>query len=237
MSEHEVFRTTLMGGYDKDDVMERLRNIKEASMQEKNRLLKEITAKDKKIADLTQRLDDKDAQMTKLEKDINEKYKKYVDHYESITRLLVESQIKADTMISDAKKKSDQIIRVTDEEVKRKIDSVQGEIDARLAEGKRKYMAVQDELNEIVELINDAQKRFMTSYKEVHQIVSTIPDSLKGFEDEAMDVNSGDISVDDILNRVKVGLEGLKEESLDDPDVEDDENEDISELIEKYSEE
>lgn len=50
--------------------------------------------------------------------------------------------------------------------------AVQAEVDAKLADGKRKYIAVQDEMNEIVELINQAQIRFMASYKEVHKIVS-----------------------------------------------------------------
>ena len=46
------------------------------------------------------------------------------------------------------------------------------------ADGKKKYVAVQDEMNEIVELINQAQKRFMSSYKEVHRIVTAMPESL-----------------------------------------------------------
>lgn len=238
MSEHEVFRTTLMGGYDKDDVLERLRNIKDSAMQEKNKLLKDLTARDEIISDLKRRLDEKDAQRKKLEQEINEKYKKYIDHYESITHLLVESQIKADTIVADAKKKSEQILKVTDEEVKRKIDSVQSEIDEKLIEGKRKYVAVQDELNEIVELINQAQKRFMTSYKEVHQIVRMMPESLKGLEEEALDVDSGALSTDDILTRVQAGLNELRDESLDDPDDPDEvADRDISRLVEKYSEE
>ena len=61
---------------------------------------------------------------------------------------------------------------------------MQSEIDDKLVEGKKKYLAVQDEMNGIVELINQAQKRFMASYKEVHQIISTMPTSLQDIEDE-----------------------------------------------------
>ena len=57
-------------------------------------------------------------------------------------------------------------------------------MDAKLADGKRKYIAVQDEMNEIVELINQAQIRFMASYKEVHKIVSAMPETMRELEDE-----------------------------------------------------
>ena len=58
------------------------------------------------------------------------------------------------------------------------------EIDDKLLEGKKKYVAVQEEMNEIVQLINQAQRRFMASYKEVHQIISTMPSSLNDIEEE-----------------------------------------------------
>ena len=64
------------------------------------------------------------------------------------------------------------------------MEAVQSEIDDKLREGKKKYIAVQDEMNEIVQLINQAQKRFMASYKEVHQIISTMPTSLNDIEEE-----------------------------------------------------
>ena len=57
-------------------------------------------------------------------------------------------------------------------------EKVQEEVNEKLADGKKKYVAVQDEMNEIVELINQAQKRFMSSYKEVHRIVTAMPESL-----------------------------------------------------------
>ena len=69
-------------------------------------------------------------------------------------------------------------------EAKRKVESVQSEIDDKLMEGKKKYLAVQEEMNGIVELINQAQKRFMSSYKEVHQIISSMPTSLNDLEEE-----------------------------------------------------
>ena len=71
-----------------------------------------------------------------------------------------------------------------EEEARRTIDSIQQEVDDKLAEGKKRYVAVQNELNEIVELINQAQKRFMASYKEVHNIINAMPESLSDMEYE-----------------------------------------------------
>ena len=75
------------------------------------------------------------------------------------------------------------MIEEAEAEAKRRVESVQSEIDDKLLEGKKKYLAVQEEMNGIVELINQAQKRFMSSYKEVHQIINSMPTSLNDIED------------------------------------------------------
>ena len=50
MGEYEMFKTTLMGGYDKDDVAQKVEAIKDAAFREKSRLEKEIKTRDEKIA-------------------------------------------------------------------------------------------------------------------------------------------------------------------------------------------
>ena len=56
MSDSEMFKTTLMGGYDKDDVMEQIRKLKDAHAGEVGRLTKEIQQKNSRIEELTHRL-------------------------------------------------------------------------------------------------------------------------------------------------------------------------------------
>ena len=184
MSETEMFKTTLMGGYDKDDVQIQVQALKEEAYAEKSRLLKEIKEKDSKISELLQRLDAKEQQIEKYKKDISEKYQQYIDNYESIGRLVYESQVRADNMIKEAEKKRDELLAEATVEAERRVLSVQTEIDEKLAEGKKKYIAVQDEMNDIVELINQAQQRFMSSYKEVHRIISSMPESMQELGDE-----------------------------------------------------
>lgn len=200
MGEYEMFKTTLMGGYDKDDVIQKVEAIKDSAFREKNRLEKEVKARDEKIVELTKRLELKESQKEKLERDVTEKYQKYVDNYDKIGSIILNAQIQADEMISKAQKQCEEMLKEAerqaaemredaDREARARIDQVQKEVNEKLADGKKKYIAVQDEMNEIVELINQAQKRFMSSYKEVHRIVSTMPDSLRDMgELECMEI-------------------------------------------------
>lgn len=189
MGDYEMFKTTLMGGFDKDDVMQKVEELKDSAFREKKRLEKEVKERDEKIAELSRRLELKEAQKEKLEQDVTEKYQKYVDNYDKIGSLIFNAQIQADAMLKEAETKRDEMLKKAQEEADarraeaereatERIARVQDEINEKLADGKKKYIAVQDEMNDIVELINQAQKRFMSSYKEVHRIITTMPDSL-----------------------------------------------------------
>lgn len=184
MGEHELFKTTIMGGFDKEDVLEQVQRMKDEAASEQLRLKKLISEKDAKIAELMKRIELKDAHQERLEMEIHEKYQKYIDNYESIGKLVFDAQLKSNAMIKEAEEKCNTMISDAEAEAKQRVEAVQSEIDDKLREGKKKYIAVQDEMNEIVQLINQAQKRFMASYKEVHQIISTMPTSLNDIEEE-----------------------------------------------------
>ena len=42
MGDYEMFKTTLMGGFDKDDVMQKVEELKDSAFREKRRLEKEL---------------------------------------------------------------------------------------------------------------------------------------------------------------------------------------------------
>lgn len=186
--QEEVFKTTLMGGYDKEDVLEQVGKIKSDAWEEQIRLKQEIAALQEKIAQLTKRLELKDEQYARLETDVKEKYQKYVDNYDSIGRLLFNAQVQADGIIEKAKEEAQQILKEAHAEARKCVEQMQTEVDERLAEGKKRYIAVQEEMNEVVELMNQAQNRFMASYKEVHKIISSMPESLQEIEDEPEEI-------------------------------------------------
>lgn len=184
MAEHDMFKTTLMGGYDKEEVQELIQKLRDEMAEQQTAYKKQIAEKDAKIAELQKRIELKDDTQMRLEETIREKYQKYVDNYESIGSLVFEAKVRANNMEKEAEEKCRSMIAEAEAEARRRVESVQSEIDDKLLEGKKKYLAVQEEMNGIVELINQAQKRFMSSYKEVHQIISSMPTSLNDIEDE-----------------------------------------------------
>lgn len=231
MSDNEMFKTTLMGGYDKDDVMEQIRKMKDAHAGEVGRMAKELQQKNSRIEELTQRLVVKEEQKEKLEQDIKNKYQKYIDHYDSISRLVVESQIRAENIINEAKAKGERIIQQAESEAQKRIDSVQAEVDERLAEGNRKYVAVQEELSVIVDMINQVQKKFMESYKEVHQIVNGMPESVEEREEKKSISNAEQPSEEMIIQMAEKSLREIERKVRKDLELEEvlDEEDDLTE--------
>ena len=174
----EMFKTTLMGGFDKDDVQEKVQKMKDEAAQQQLAFKKEIEEKEQRIAELQKRLELKEANQERLEREIQEKYQKYVDNYETIGRVALEAQLRADKMIEETQEKCDKM--VADAEL---------EIDGKLLDGKKKYLALQEEMSQIVDLINSAQKHFADSYSEVHKIIDAMPTSfaeMEGVESELL---------------------------------------------------
>ena len=81
MGEHEMFKTTLMGGYDKEEVQELIQKMKDEMAEVQVNYRKQLAERDAKIAELQKRIELKDASQAKMEEDIKEKYQKYIDNY------------------------------------------------------------------------------------------------------------------------------------------------------------
>lgn len=65
----EMFKTTLMGGFDKDDVQEKVQKMKDETAQQQLAFKKEIEEKEQRIAELQKRLELKEANQERLERD------------------------------------------------------------------------------------------------------------------------------------------------------------------------
>lgn len=197
MSDYDMFRTTLMGGFDKDDVIRQFQELKENQYKEKTRLEKELKDRDEQLAELSKRLKLKEVQRERLEKEIAEKYQKYIDNYDSISGLVFDAKIQANQMLEEAIKKRDEILKEADQEANQRLDEAeessqrqieeaereadrrvreaQKEADRIVSEARIKYGELQLQMNEVVDLFGQAQRRFMAAYKEVHQIISSRP--------------------------------------------------------------
>ena len=190
----EMFKTVRRGGYDREDVEQHFQRVKDEAAEEKNKLLLVLRNKEKKIGELTEQLGEKDKEIQRLEnevrqlhKDINEKYKTYIDNYDTIGQLIYDARIRANQMISDAENESSRLIRNAQAESERILENAkksadvqlgraQSEMDAKIQDGRRNYAAIQDEINELVQQVNQIQRKFIQSIKSIHEISDSVLD-------------------------------------------------------------
>ena len=70
MAEYEMFKTTLMGGYDKEEVQELIQKLKDEMAEIQVNYKKQIADRDTKIAELQKRIELKEAYQARMEEDI-----------------------------------------------------------------------------------------------------------------------------------------------------------------------
>lgn len=218
MEEYMSFKQALRG-FDKDEVMDYIRKQEEDYNQRLMAMEKEIRKRDKIISELKNRIVMKDDQVEHMERDIRNKYQKYIDHYRQIGDILYESKMKGQRIVDDANDEAARILANAESEAQKRILSVQGQIDRKLTDGKKKYLSVQDEMNEIVEMFNQMQRKFMVSYKEVHEIIQSMPSSLSDMRSEPAGGHYyDDDSADDDFDIGPFGKYADMDELDDEPD-------------------
>ena len=187
----EEIKTTLMGGYDKEDVQNKISSLidkyeTEASDKEIEELKKSVSEKDEQISA-------KNSEIDKLNKDIEEKYQGYIDNYNTIGKIVYETRIQSEKTLDDARIKGESIIAEANKKAQLSIDKAQEEVDKRISEGKKRYDVLQEEINELLQLVNQVQHKFMQSFKAIHEISGAMNDEDgsefdieldEGFEDE-----------------------------------------------------
>ena len=191
----EQFKTTLMGGFDKEDVLSQFRRLTDTAEAEKNKLMAQISGLNKTIEAKNEELKAKDAALEKLKKDIEEKYQSYIDNYDTIGKIVYETRIKSEQLLKEAKEEGEKMVSAAEMSAKEKISNAQKEVDRTLSEGKRKYAALQEEITEIVNYANQVQQKFMKSIKAIHEISKNVladeiyseSSTYGGFDDEEED--------------------------------------------------
>ena len=198
----ELFKTTAFGGYDKEEVQQELQKLKENAYAEKTQILMELESSRKETVTLRKALEEKDARITELqdtllekdrelsdlERTIREKYQSYVDNYDTIGSLIYEAKIHAkqvnreteeerQKMLEEARSEAARIREEASGSAAKSIQDAQIEIDRRNRAGQVQYEAVQEEINNVMEIFNNLQKQFMSSYKTIQEIVRDRPDA------------------------------------------------------------
>ncbi len=164
--------------------------------QEKERAEREIRLRDKAIAELKARLSKKEEELARTQQDIERKYKPYIANYEQIGELVYESRLRSDKALTEAREQADRIIAEgrdkaertvleAEERAKKRAEIAEGIVADKVAEGKKKYLRIQSEMNNIIDIVNEAQRRFIKSYKDIHETIQNVPNTL--YESELME--------------------------------------------------
>ena len=225
MEEYEMIKTTLVGGYKKEEVQELIQKLKNEKAEVEADYKQQIAEKDSRIAELQKRLELKDDYQLRLEDEIKEKYQKYIDNFESIGKLVLEAQLKADSMEEAAKRKTDEMLKEAENEAKNRVENVENEIEEKLAEGEKRYHVLQERMNELKRTIEQVQEKVENSCGEILQVINAASDLLSGRKTE----NSNDEN-QYLSEEVDEELDFLDSpedvEELEEFDEEDDEDED-----------
>lgn len=189
----EEIKTTLMGGYDKEDVQNKISSLIDKYETEASKKDKEIEELKKSVSEKDEQISAKNSEIDKLNKDIGEKYQGYIDNYNTIGKIVYETRIQSEKTLDDARIKGESIIAEANKKAQLSIDKAQDEVDKRISEGKKKYDVLQEEINELLQLVNQVQHKFMQSFKAIHEISGAMNDEDgsefdieldEGFEDE-----------------------------------------------------
>ena len=111
----ELFKTTLMGGFDKDDVMTKVQNLKDQAYAAQKKLEAKIEEKEQEIEKLNRKIREREDKIEELEKNIHEKYQSYIDNYDSISGLVFEAQVKAKKLTQETEDACREKTEETDE--------------------------------------------------------------------------------------------------------------------------
>ncbi len=189
----EEIKTTLMGGYDKEDVQNKISSLIDKYETDASKKDKEIEELKKSSSEKDEQISAKNSEIDKLNKDIEEKYQGYIDNYNTIGKIVYETRIQSEKTLDDARIKGESIIAEANKKAQLSIDKAQEEVDKRISEGKKKYDVLQEEINELLQLVNQVQHKFMQSFKAIHEISGAMNDEDgsefdieldEGFEDE-----------------------------------------------------
>ena len=219
MYETKLFKTSFRG-YDKSEVLSYLEKLEKQQKEALERMEREIRLRDKAIAELKIRLTQKEEELEHTKQDIEKKYKPYIANYEQIGELVYESRLRSDKALTEAREQADRIvaesrdkaertIQEAEERAKKRAEIAEGVVADKVAEGKKKYLRIQSEMNNIVDIINEAQRQFIKSYKDIHQTIQNVPNRL--YESELMEEIDRETE-EDLPTRVPLKAVDLDEE-------------------------
>ncbi len=202
--DEEMFKTTLMGGFDKEDVLTKFQEARDEAYKEQKKLEAQVEERDKLISELRQSLKNKETENEQLQKDIKEKYQSYIDNYDSIGKLVYDAKVRSDNMMAETKQQCDQMLRETKEECARMVEEARRKeeevvavyeakieqqaqeaqqfMERQMTQGRDSYRIIRNEMAQMVQAMNELQKGFLESYKKVRTVKDAMDRSAQKLE-------------------------------------------------------
>lgn len=211
--EEEVFKTTLMGGFDKEDVMTKFREARDEANEMQKKLEEQIAERDSLIEELRRSVKAKETEIEQLQKDIKEKYQSYIDNYDSIGKLVYDAKVRSDNMMAETKQKCDNMLRQTKEDctrlvkearekeeevvavyeakIEQQAQEAQQFMETQMIQGRNNYRMVQTEIIQIIRAMDALQKGFLESYKKVRTVKDAMDRSAQKLEPFFRELQAG----------------------------------------------
>ena len=140
-----------------------------------------------------------------------------------IGQLVLDSKIRAKQVIEAAYAERDKIIADANAQAENIIREKKLALDIQIEEETRKYEAIQEEVDELIELVNKVQRKFLSSFKAIHELEGTIPAKAAASDEEYddADLDSTEFKDDLELGKAQASFWDWDEEEKKDDDISD----------------
>ena len=181
----ELFKVVKKGGYDREDVEQQFSALKQAAAMEKQQLEEQIAERDAQIASLNETVAAQRDELDTLRRNISEKYQSYIDNYDTIGQVILDSRVQAKKIVEEAYAEKDRILLNANQEVEKAAeearqqalaDSVheKEEIEKATEEKKRAYESVCARLNALLADLDATQLRLDDTIRSMHEVAEGI---------------------------------------------------------------
>lgn len=211
----ELFRTAKKGGYEKADVDLKIKAMQASAASEKEAFLAQIAEKDNEIGELNAKISEQSNELDGLHRDISEKYQTYIDHYDTIGEIILESRVQAKKILEDAYAERDRIMAGVQEEAQKAAEEARKnaivdalrekeEIEKQTAAKREEYNAICARIDALLKSVDAANSDFYEAVKTVHGIAQGNPPAVTCSEESSEDF--------DIADTHEIEFEGFSEE-------------------------
>ena len=193
----DQFKSARKGGYDKEDVEQQFFEIKEAAAEEKNKLNEQLAMKDSQLEELRRVVKNQQTEIDTMKQDISEKYQSYIDNYDTIGRIIYDSNIQAKKIVEDANNEHDAIIAQANEKAAQIMEEARlsatanalrekQTLEAQVERCRKDYAIMSDKVSQLLRKLDDMQLEFNATVRSINSIADSEDFSTKnsfGFED------------------------------------------------------